>query len=157
MVDNCDWMCCLDTVMSDDVSVGGCRVKTLPKFEDSRGWLVPDVQEEADCTQVYHSVTYAGMARDIDTWHMHRYHLDRFVVLQGKAMFAVSYGGITQRVVLHEHDHAMLYVPSEVYHCFRVVGEEPCMILNVATALYDPEDELRYKFDEVDTEPPWTS
>lgn len=156
MVDN--WMKGLGIVASDDVSVGGCRVVILPKFEDSRGWLVPDVQEEdTGCTQVYHSLTYAGMARDMDLWHLHNYHMDRFVVLHGKAMFAVSYGGITQRVVLHEMDHAMLYVPSEVYHCFRVVGDGHCMILNVATAVYDPEDEHRYRFVDVETEQPWTS
>jgi dTDP-4-dehydrorhamnose 3,5-epimerase-like enzyme len=127
-------------------------------YHDGRGFLVVDAQMESpdqDCLQAYHSVTYPGQARDLSQWHLHRYQRDRFSVLRGSVAFAVSDGTSTQVTVISSMDPYTLIVPAGVYHCLRCVGPEQAMILNLPDKLYDPKDEWRIPFNEVEAVAPW--
>jgi len=143
----------------------GCELYTLDKFQDDRGFLIPLLSVEEPCEQyVYYSITYPGAARDVDRWHVHQHHTDRFVVLRGQLMFAVS-NGIHRniaRITMYgyrmpdtDKRSRMLVVPPGVYHCLRNTGSSDAVLLNMPTRIYDPNDEGRVPFDELGVDKPW--
>lgn len=143
-------------VSPEEVNVGGCRCIRARRYEDDRGYLAVDMQEEStqDAIQVYHSWTLAGMARDADRWHLHVEQMDRFSVLWGKVAFALSDGKRTQIVVL-ERDQYRLYIPPNVMHCLKAIGPANALILNIPDRLYNTSDEIRVPFDEAGVSAPW--
>ena len=143
----------------------GCGLYTLDKFQDDRGFLVPMLSVEEPCEQyAYYSVTYPGVARDIDRWHVHQHQTDRFVVLRGQLTFAISDGihGNIVRITMYgyrmpdtDKRSRMLVVPPGVYHCLRNTGSKDALLLNMPTRIYNPEDEGRVPFNELGVNKPW--
>lgn len=145
---------------SQDVSAEsiafGCTFVTLAVHADARGFLVPVwMQCCAPATYLYYSVTHAGMHRDLDLWHIHQNHTDRFVATSGKVMFALSDGRSTRTVIMSGQYPRLLVVPPGVYHAFRVYPGEDAMVLNLPSEIYDPDDEGRVKFTDLDVVRPW--
>ena len=139
-----------------DGSLYGCELISLDRFSDQRGYLVPVwSQEEASQQYVYYNVTYGREARDTDRWHIHKNHTDRFVVIQGNLLFALSDGKTTTSIGLSGRDPKMLIVPPGVYHCLNNRWDKDAMILNLPSQIYDPSDEGRVPFDDLGTSHPW--
>ena len=106
-------------------------------------------------------MTESNVARDEDQWHIHpNKQRDRFVVAQGKILVALydnrkksSTDGLLNLFLMGELKEDLGYynllVPRNVFHCFLVVSKKPAIIMNFPTALYDPKEEGRIKFDQV--------
>jgi len=134
----------------------GCELVPLDKFLDKRGYLVPVwSQETASPQYVYYSITFVGQARDPDRWHVHENHIDRFVVVQGNLLFAVSDGKTTARIALSGRDPKMLIIPPGVYHCLINRWDKDATLLNMPSQIYDPSDEGRVSFDALEASHPW--
>lgn len=138
----------------------GCALYTLDKFSDERGCTVPVLSlTEHDMPYIeqyaYYSITQPGAARDDDRWHVHQGHTDRFVVVHGYLMFAVSDGNRTVRITLYGRYPRMLIVPPGVYHCLRNTHDKPSILLNLPDRIYDPSDEGRVPFGDLKAEHPW--
>ena len=144
--------------------------RSLRVNRDESGTLVeilrtdwPDIYEpEARAfAQTYYSVTPAGLARDEDEWHVHRHQEDRFIVASGSIVLALWDGrsGSPTRGTLDllplgdiagdDAQHCVL-IPRLVHHGFMVIGDQPAVLLNSPTRLYNPADEGRDAFADVE-------
>lgn len=145
-----------------DVTVRGLRTN-----RDPRGTLTellradwPDVYSDSmPFAQVYTSSTEPGVARDVDTWHVHQHQTDRFYCLSGRIVVAIAdpredslSRGKLMLVELSAQEDApaplMVTIPPRTLHGFVVTSEGPATLLNFPTQLYDPSDEGRTPFDE---------
>lgn len=147
--------------------VDGSVIHALKVNRDPRGTLTellkvdwPEVYgEDMPFAQVYTSTTGAGVARDIDKWHVHQHQTDRFYCMRGRIVVAVAdpredspTNGAVQLVELSAGDDApapmLVTIPPRTLHGFVVTSEEPATLLNFPNRVYDPEDEGRLPFDE---------
>jgi dTDP-4-dehydrorhamnose 3,5-epimerase len=115
----------------------------------------------------YVSLTFPGQMRDRDRWHTHHHQKDRFVVLLGEMVLALydprpesPTRGKLETVLMKgaygdtpalqgkkgEVETFMVVVPEEVYHCIGNLSNEPFLLQNYPTRLYDPSDEGRVPF-----------
>ncbi len=138
----------------------GCDILTLFHHSDDRGWLsVLTPEGFGEVPYAYYSCTWVGKARDEDMWHKHDSHTDRFVVLQGTAIFYVSNGIESRSIAFGGTPYRMLIVPPGVLHCFRAVDDvydcKFAALLNMPDEAYDPADELRIQFSESIAGRPW--
>ena len=134
----------------------GCTLIALPRYQDDRGYLVPVWSaEDFPVKYMYYSMTYAGECRDKDLWHIHRHHTDRFVVLQGNLLMALSNGVDMIRLGMSGKQPQMLVIPPGIYHCFRNYWHKDSLMCNLPSEVYDPEDEGRVPFDELGVKKPW--
>ena len=153
-----------------DGLIAGIVVRRLKVNRDPRGILVetlrrdwPDLYDPTarPFAQTYYSVTYPGVARDEDRWHMHHHQEDRFVVLAGDLVLAIAdqrpdspTRGMLNLFKLGESngDEGQLevLVPRATLHGYVVVGQKPAVLINSPTQLYNPADELRIPFREAD-------
>ena len=141
----------------DGLDIGlGCRIVRLPHYEDERGHLTPFFQDsDEELVMAYTSTTFAGKARDDDQWHIHKYQTDRFACIHGTVTFALSDGVTSKHVVLRpEPCPMMLYIPPGVYHCFKS-AVMTSIIINFPTCKFNPDDEGRVLFSDLDAEHPW--
>lgn len=142
-------------------------VRALTTHRDPRGTLTellradwPDVFGDAmPFAQVYTSTTAAGVARDIDKWHVHQHQTDRFYCVSGRIVVAIAdqreespSRGELMLVELDAQSDApaplMVTIPTRTLHGFVVTSESPAMLLNFPNRLYDPTDEGRTPFGE---------
>jgi dTDP-4-dehydrorhamnose 3,5-epimerase-like enzyme len=137
-------------------SVGGCQIVLAKVFRDGRGVLSQLLSERnPEALHVYYSRTNAGFARDAELWHMHKHHTDRFIVVDGNMVFAISDGADTELVqVSNDFPKVIVVIPPCVYHCVRPANG-PAAIMNFPTKVYDPDDELRIPFAKLDAPAPW--
>lgn len=105
----------------------------------------------------YYSVTPSGMARDENVWHYHpTVQEDRFLVVQGSIVAAVADNreGSETRGLLNlfymqaDKNPYILLIPRKTLHGFLVVSNEPAIMLNFPTALYNSKEEGRIPYKE---------
>lgn len=143
-----------------DVIVHGLKTN-----RDPRGTLTellradwPDVfGENMPFRQVYTSTTGAGVARDIDKWHVHQHQTDRFYCMAGTIVVAIAdprpdspTRGAVMLVELAAQEDApaphLVTIPPQTLHGFVVTSKGPATLLNFPNQLYDPADEGRLAF-----------
>lgn len=137
-------------------------IRPLKVNADPRGVLVetlradwPDLYgPERPFCQTYYSITQPWVARDEDRWHHHQFQEDRFVVVSGNVVIAIYDGRATSPTAgtlnlfllgdaAGPTGQRNVLVPRETLHGFVVVGEQPAVLINYPTQLYNPADELR--------------
>lgn len=147
--------------------VEGAVLHTLTTHRDPRGTLTellrsdwPEVYgEEMPFAQVYTSTTAPGVARDIDTWHIHQHQTDRFYCIQGRIVVAIAdlrAGSPTKGNLMLVELAAradgpapmLVTIPPQTLHGFVVTSQTPATLLNFPNRLYDPADEGRVPFAE---------
>ena len=147
--------------------IAGVVVRDLRVNRDPRGTLTELLR--ADWTdvfgpdmpfaQVYTSTTGPGVARDEDTWHVHRHQTDRFYCVAGRIVVAIAdvragsaTNGAVMLVELAASEDApaplMVTIPPGTLHGFVVTSPGPATLLNFPNRLYDPADEGRTPFAE---------
>lgn len=103
----------------------------------------------------YYSITPSGLARDESTWHYHpTVQEDRFLVVQGSIILAIAdnRGGSSTKGLVNlfridaDSDPYIVLVPKETLHAFMAISEQPAILLNFPTALYNPKEEGRMPF-----------
>jgi len=143
-------------------------IRPLKVNRDPRGILVetlksnwPDVfGPNQPFGQNYYSITSPGMTRDEDLWHCHPNQDDRFVVIQGDIVVAVydwrRQSPIYGRLNLFKMGESegndgqyLLLIPKNTLHGFCVVSQEPAILLNFPTLIYNPKEEGRIPHQEV--------
>src|SRR3990172_1364160 len=111
--------------------------------------------------QSYYSLTPSGMARDEDTWHQHPNQEDRFVLIQGDIVVAIydwrkespTFGKLNLfKMGETEGDvgQYLLLIPKNTLHGFCVVSQKSALLLNFPTLLYNPAEEGRISYKEVE-------
>lgn len=134
----------------------GLRVKPLHVVADERGRLVevlrsddPDFERFG---QVYVTTAYPGVVK---AWHRHRRQTDFLAVISGMAKIGLYDGrsdsptyGQTMEIYAGIYNPILVKIPPGVWHGFKCISDEECIVVNVPTELYD-----RSKPDEERAEP----
>ncbi len=135
--------------------------------KDSSGVLVEtlrrdweDVYNEGrEFSMQYYSETPPGLARDEDVWHFHpTVQDDRFSVIKGEIVVAVAdsrkdsetLGLLNLFYINARVDPYLVLIPRRTLHGFLVVSKEPAILINFPTAVYNPKEEERVPYKEVD-------
>ncbi len=131
----------------------GIRIKPIKRFPDERGFFCEvmrsdwkDLFEEDTILQINHSFTYPDTIR---AWHRHlKGQVDYFLVIGGTAKicgFDDKTAELTE-VVSSALDLQVVRMPGNYWHGFKVVGNQPAMLLYYTTNMYNtksPDEERR--------------
>ena len=134
--------------------------------EDSSGVLVETLRKDwgdvygegREFFMQYYSETPPGVARDEDVWHYHpTIQDDRFSVISGEIIVAVAdnredsdtNGLLNLFLINAKRDPYMVLIPRKTLHGFMVVSPEPAILINFPTGLYNPQEENRISYQDV--------
>ncbi|PSQ01655.1 dTDP-4-dehydrorhamnose 3,5-epimerase [Halobacteriales archaeon QS_4_69_31] len=143
--------------------IEGVDVRQLEVNADERGHLVEVFREDWEFYEPapamsYYSMSYPGIIR---AWHRHTEgQVDHFVCPDGRIKVGIyddregsPTRGEVNTFVIGEHEQRAVRIPGACWHGFKVVGDEPAILINFPTALYDyddpDEERLPYDTDEV--------
>lgn len=136
--------------------IEGVIVTSLTTYPDDRGYF-REVVRLADsalqpCAQISATCSYAGVVK---AFHYHQQQDDLWYCAHGMIQ-AVLYDrreksstrGHTQVVPLGELAQQTLFIPRGVVHGYKVLGNNPALVLYMTNRIYDPADELRIPYDD---------
>lgn len=150
--------------------IDGVKLHQLAVHRDQRGLLIETLKEdwtevfkrpEMQFGQSYYSVTLPGFARDENEWHCHSTRqIDRFVVIKGNAVVALydwrkdspTHGTLNLFCMGEANgdgNQYLLFIPVNVLHAFCTIGKEQCCLMSYPTITYDPKEEGRVPFSDV--------
>ena len=123
----------------------GMRVKPINRALDERGFFTEvmrkdwkDLFEEDTIAQANLSLTYPNIIR---AWHRHlRGQTDYFLALKGLIKIC-AFDEKTKEldeVISSPLNLQVVRIPGHYWHGFKVLGDEPAMLLYFTTNLYDP-------------------
>lgn len=130
--------------------IDGVEQRQLQVNADERGHLVevfrsdwPEFDPEPAMS--YYSITYPGIVR---AWHRHtRGQVDHFICPQGRIKVGIydereesPTNGELNTFVIGEHDPHLIRIPGACWHGFKAISDEPAILLNYPTNLYDYDD-----------------
>jgi dTDP-4-dehydrorhamnose 3,5-epimerase len=114
-------------------------------YRDDRGWGLYDVFPMLSEGQINVSMSYPGVVR---AFHLHRKQTDYWTVVQGNLeVCLVPEVGVKELHYLSVGDR--LAITPNIWHGFKVLGNEPATLLYYVTGEYDPKnpDEERRNWD----------
>jgi len=125
--------------------IEGVVVKQLKPLADERGWLMEILRQDWDVFekfgQVYITAAYPNVVK---AWHMHKKQTDHLVCITGMVKLVLYDGrkgsktkGEINEFVIGEQNHALVKVPPEVWHGFKVISQKTALVMNTPTELYD--------------------
>ena len=136
----------------------GLKVKPLKRLPDERGIFTEIfrkdwadlVDKEDQIAQSNFSITYPGIIR---AWHKHeRGQIDYFVAIRGALRICVFDDETREldEIVSSSESLQVVRVPGHFWHGFKVVGNEPGLLVYFTTRLYDAvhPDEVRRPWDD---------
>jgi dTDP-4-dehydrorhamnose 3,5-epimerase len=123
----------------------GIRIKSIDRFPDERGFFTEVMRKDwkdlfADDTvaQANLSLTYPNIIR---AWHRHlKGQTDYFLALKGLIKIC-AFDEKTEEIneiISSALDLQVVRIPGHYWHGFKVLGNEPAMLLYFTTNLYDP-------------------
>jgi len=131
----------------------GIRVKPLKKNFDERGFFAEvmrvdwkDLIGEDEIVQANLSMSYPGIVR---AWHRHlRGQVDYFLVIKGSLKLCAYDDGYEElnEIILTGQELQLVRIPGHYWHGFKVIGNEPALLLYFTNRLYDyerPDEERR--------------
>lgn len=156
-------------INAEQISIEGVGVLKRTIFADSRGFLIEtfaNSKEQDPSVYSYSSLVQPGCAKDVDKFHHHQKQQDRFTVVLGKLWILLydtrknspTYGRvevvevsggnpeIQEKIILPAYT---ITIPQGVYHGIKNPGELPTILVNHPTFEYNPEDEGRTLFSEI--------
>ena len=138
--------------------IEGVMVKDLSVYVDERGIVVEIVRADdpiyhGQFGQVYYATCNPGVVK---AWHYHKIHTDILYCIYGSVKLCLyddregsATRGLTNVFVMNEFNQIAVRIPPGVLHGQMCLGNEPCIVLNVQSHLYDPADEFKIEpFDE---------
>jgi len=131
----------------------GIKIKPLKRFADERGFFTEIMRIDWDDlfgddkpVQANLSVSYPGIVR---AWHRHlRGQIDYFVVVKG-AIKICAYDDESRElteIISTDANPQIVRIPGHYWHGFKVVGNEPVILVYFVSKLYDyknPDEERR--------------
>ncbi len=125
--------------------IEGVKIKKLKVIPDERGRLMEMLRCDDELFekfgQVYMTTTLPGAVK---AWHYHKLQNDNFVCVKGMAKVVLFDGrknsgtkGEINEYFIGEHNQILLQIPRMVFHGFKCVSEQECIIINCPTEKYD--------------------
>jgi len=138
--------------------IQGVQVKRLRLIPDERGFLMEMLRSDwSEFDKFAQSYVTACYPMVIKAWHYHKKQWDHFVCVQGMAR-VVLYDpreGIPTKGCINEFhigplNPILIKIPPMVYHGFTAEGNQPALIVNFPTELYNYEhpDEHRVSYND---------
>src|SRR5271167_1760127 len=140
--------------------IEGVRVEPFPLWPDDRGYFLEVARIRqglaadfpAETTQISAALSYPG---SIKAFHFHRHQTDLWVPAKGMFQVALvdfrkgssTYGARNTMYVGALRPWQIL-IPPGVGHGYKVIGQEPAMLVYVTSRLYDPQDEGRIAYND---------
>jgi dTDP-4-dehydrorhamnose 3,5-epimerase len=123
----------------------GIRVKPINRLPDERGFFTEvmrkdwkDLLAEDTIAQANLSLTYPNIIR---AWHRHlRGQTDYFLALKGLIKIC-AFDEKTKEldeIISSALNLQVVRMPGHYWHGFKVLGDEPAVLLYFTTCLYDP-------------------
>lgn len=147
--------------------IDGVKVQPYALWPDDRGYFLEVLRVgqglaadfPAESTQVSAALSYPGT---IKAFHFHRHQTDCWAPSVG--MFQVALVDLRRGSTTHGLRNTMyvgalrpwqILIPPGVGHGYKVVGQEPGVLVYVTNRLYDPADEGRIAYDEAGINYDW--
>ena len=147
--------------------IEGVKLKPLKVFCDDRGFLMEVLRADDAFYRGFGQTTYTlSYPGTIKAFHWHRRQDDLWFVAAGMAQVVLHdlredspTRGQTDVYYLGEHNRALLVIPTGVAHGYRVLGNNPVMLLYHTTESYNPSDpdEERIDYDDPSIGFDWTT
>ncbi len=137
--------------------IEGVKIKILKYIPDERGKLMEILRSDDEIFekfgQVYITTAYPGV---IKAWHSHKFQDDNLTCIKGMAKIVLCdlrEGSPTYKKINEffagEYNPILIHIPRLVWHGFKCISEEECIVLNIPTNVYNYQnpDEMRLPFD----------
>jgi len=131
----------------------GVMIRPLKRFQDERGFFAEVIREDWDdllggdrFVQANLSISYPGIVR---AWHRHsRGQVDYFFVVKGAIKICAFDDDSRElsEIISTGLNPQIVRVPGHYWHGFRVLGNEPAILIYFVNRLYDydnPDEERR--------------
>ena len=139
--------------MDDSSLIEGVKIKKLKVIPDERGKLMEILRSDEPIFEKFgQAYVTVCKPRVVKGWHYHKFQVDHFVCLQGKAKVVLYDARQNSKTYKHINEFIMgwenpivVKIPTFVYHGFTALDNDEAMILNMPTKVYqyaDP-DEFR--------------
>lgn len=154
------------TCDSKDV-IAGVELRDHPLWPDDRGYFLEVARLgqgftagfDPAQTQVSAAMSYPGT---IKAFHFHRYQTDVWLPVSGMLQVALvdlrpesKTFGRKNTFYIGSFKTWQVLIPPGVGHGYKVVGEQPSMLVYVTNRLYDPKDEGRIPYNDPDIAYDW--
>ncbi|MSQ28202.1 MAG: spore coat protein [Dehalococcoidia bacterium] len=146
--------------------IDGLDIKPLVRHADDRGYLAEMLRADDPIYrgfgQANVTMTYPGVVK---AWHYHNEQDDLWVCVKGMiraAMYDMREAsptfGQVQEVYMGDHNPVLVRIPIGVAHGYKVVGNDPAIIIYFVTTPYDRShpDEFRIPWDSPDIPFDWS-
>lgn len=133
--------------------IEGVRVQPVALWPDDRGYFL-EIQRlsKVDTTQVSAALSYPGT---IKAFHFHRRQTDFWTPVSGMfqvALIDLREGSRTQGLCNTMYAGTLrpwqILIPPGVAHGYKVLGQEPGLLVYLTDRFYDPEDEGRIPYND---------
>jgi len=133
--------------------IDGVVVKKLRVIPDERGKLMEMLRSDdpffESFGQAYLTTAWPGVTK---AWHYHKLQVDHFTVVRGMAKVVLyddredsKTKGEINEFFMGDQNPILVRIPNGVYHGFKNIGTEECIIVNTPSRKYDYDnpDEVR--------------
>ncbi len=133
--------------------IDGVKIKKLRLLPDERGHLMEILRNDDECFekfgQVYITTAYPGVVK---AWHYHKLQDDNMTVIKGMAKIVLyddredsPTRGFINEFFVGDQNHILVHIPKFIWHGFKCISEEECIILNVVTECYNYQKPDEYR------------
>lgn len=127
------------------------RIKIIPRrlIKDDRGWFFKAITGTEDNIPNHTGEVYLTMGKpgQIKGGHYHPEAVEWFTVIEGNAVLRLEDIDSKERIEIPMslEDAKSVYVPNNVAHDFKNVGDTDFIVIAYTDRLYDPKDTIAYK------------
>ena len=126
------------------------RIKIIPRrlIKDDRGWFFKAITGTEDYIPNHTGEVYLTMGKpgQIKGGHYHPEAVEWFTVIEGNAILRLEDINSKERIEIPMslEEAKSVYVPNNVAHDFKNVGDSNFIVLAYTDRLYDPKDTITY-------------
>lgn len=127
------------------------KVRIIPRrlIADDRGWFLKAITGTEEDIPSHTGEVYLTMGKpdEIKGGHYHPEAVEWFTVIEGNAVLRLEDIVTRERmeIPLNLESAKTIYVPNNVAHDFKNVGDTNFIVLAYTDKLYDPKDTIAYK------------
>lgn len=140
--------------------IAGVEIRAYPLWPDDRGYFLEvmrfgqglPAQFPPSSTQVSAALSYPGT---IKAFHFHQHQTDLWVPANGMLQVALVDLRVDSSTFGHRNTMYVgnlrpwqIFIPPGIGHGYKVIGEQPAMLVYVTNRCYDPSDEGRIAYNE---------
>lgn len=143
--------------------IDGVKIKPLKTHLTADGYFRELIRDEDNLLERFGqssmSLAHPGF---IKAFHYHKEQDDVWYIVSGQVRTVLYDTRVdspthkeTQVVIMGEDDPKVILIPKGVAHGYQVLGSKDAMLFYHTTQHYNPEDELRIKFDDAEVGFDW--